>query len=292
MNRHKISDATGRRRVNNTRAGTISRRAVKHIPILGGNHAAEGEIELGHIGIYMLCTLGRVDSSRADSVAPVPSLRYTIAMSKYSLGLFAMAIAAGAAFGSFGTALAATPTQPRVVAKLQPRCAQLATLAERVRCRLQLSVEDLKLDMPEECREITSELLQQSCIAKYESFQLCWAKPVGDERVICGQQLLGLTRTTDELVRQCRGQRVCQLAVQEKVYDLIKFQFSDLEERAAELLADGVVGLNSTVTTVAAIEEQRAAFNEASSNRERQQIIFAVRRIWQEFVAAAKRAER
>ena len=93
-------------------------------------------------------------------------------------------------------------------------------------------------------------------------------------------------------MRQCRGQRVCQLAVQEKVYDLIKFQFSDLEERAAELLADGVVGLNSTVTTVAAIEEQRAAFNEASSNRERQQIIFAVRRIWQEFVAAAKRAER
>jgi hypothetical protein len=241
-------------------------------------------------------------------------------MNKYSLGFFAVALAAGAAFGSIGSAQAASvgsggttstvkPTQvkpapvkadaptSKQAPKLALRCGNLATMQARVRCRLQLSAEELEAEykvqyLPEECRAIAGGAERSACVDKYRSFQPCWSKPVGDDRVECAQQVLGLTKSTDELVRQCRGNRTCQLQVQEKVYDLIKFRFYELEERAEELLEDGAVDLDAAVSFVAAAEEQKAAFNAATDNRERQQIIYAVRRAWQNLVDGAKRAKR
>lgn len=242
-----------------------------------------------------------------------------------------MAAAAGVTFGSAGSILAASvggggttptakpvasqpspslsPTQVKVApvkqvpaaakaaAKPQLKCGNLATLQARVRCRLELSPEEVEQEyavqyLPEECRAIAAGARQSACVEKYKSFQPCWEKPVGDERVACAQQVLGLTKSTDELVRQCRGQRACQLAVQDKVYDLIKFRFYELEERAEELLEAGAVDVGQAATLVAAIEEQKAAFNAAEDNRERQQVVYAVRRTWQEFVDVAKRADR
>ncbi len=240
-------------------------------------------------------------------------------MNKYSLGFFAVVLAAGAAFGSFGSAQAASvgsggttstakpavkpaPVKPNVLTakqapKLVLRCGNLATMQARVRCRLQLSADELEAEykvqyLPEECRAIAGSTEQSACIEKYRSFQPCWTKPVGDDRVECAQQVLGLTKSTDELVRQCRGNRTCQLRVQEKVYNLIKFRFYELEERAEELLEDGAVDLDAAASFVVAAEEQKAAFNGAADNRERQQIIYAVRRAWQNLVDGAKRAKR
>lgn len=234
-----------------------------------------------------------------SSIAAAAPVGYSGPMNKYSLGLFAVAVAAGATLGSVNVALAASVGSggSTSVAKPALRCGNFATMQARVRCRLQLSPQELEAEygiqyLPEECRAIANVVSQGVCVKKYQSFQPCWTKPVGDERVVCAQQVLGLTRSTDELVRQCRGNRTCQLAVQDKVYDLIKFRFYELEERAEELLQAGAVDVGQAAALVSAIEEQKAAFNLATDNRQRQQIIYAVRRTWQEFVGAAKQAAR
>lgn len=230
-------------------------------------------------------------------------------MGKRSTVFCAAACVAAAAFGSAGTAAAvgtgsggslpvARPAKvypaPAKVAEPQLRCGNLQTMQARVRCRLQLSPAELEQEyaaqyLPEECRAIETPSRQASCVAKYRAFQPCWDEPVGDGRVACAQRVLGLDRSVDELVRQCRGSRSCQLAVQEKVYDLIKFRFYELEERVEELLEAGAVEVGQAATAISAIEEQKAAFNAAADNRERQQIVYAVRKIWQELAAAAKR---
>lgn len=220
-------------------------------------------------------------------------------MSKVSLGFFAVALAAGATFGFSGAALTAPAAKSPKAVAVDPelKCGNLSTMQERVRCRLELSPDELEREdaaqyLPEECRATDVASAQAACVTRHRSLQPCLAKPVGDERVACAQTTLGLDRSVDELVRQCRGQRACLLGVQEKVYDLTKFRLSDLQQRARELLAAKAVDVSLASTFISAVEEQKLAFNLATDNRERQQILYAVRKTWQELVEAARRAER
>ena len=173
------------------------------------------------------------------------------------------------------------------------KCGHLSTVRERVSCRLKLGREEAYEDneisfLPEECRALEGGK-QEKCIDKYNKTQRCWKFPVGDERIKCVKENLELKKSHKDEKLECRkldGEEKgrCVQELKDKSYDLIKFRFYDLEERAEELKEKGVANEDDVVELVAALEEKKIEFNNASTIKEKKRIILEVRKIWKDFV--------
>ncbi|MBI2985007.1 MAG: hypothetical protein HYY50_05295 [Candidatus Kerfeldbacteria bacterium] len=187
------------------------------------------------------------------------------------------------------------PEQFRPCQALQ--CSSKSTLRDRVFCRLNLAPEGLARELaieflPEECRVLVDQSTRQECIQYYRNYQPCWTLPAGENRFSCAKNVLKVGPIVSQEVRSCQGktgqeQVTCKSAIREKVFDLIKFRFYDLEQRA-EVLGDRGVDLSTIADFVTAVEQKKQAFNQAASKDERRQIILDVRQAWQTFIDQAK----
>jgi len=176
------------------------------------------------------------------------------------------------------------------------KCGDLPTLRERVECRIELSEYELGKELelqylPEECRTIINQGLQESCIQRYESVQQCWQNPVGPSRISCVKKQFNLGDIKDEkatcLASNPSNKETCLNELEDKVFALVKFRVYDLEERAEELLEEGA-SEEAVINLVAKLEEKKLEFNDASTIEDKKNVIKAVRNIWQDFVNEIK----
>lgn len=198
------------------------------------------------------------------------------------------------------TCVASTPAPSVDSEASELKCGKLATLAKRVRCRLQLSAAELEQELhlqylPEECRPLLS-AKQEACIARYEALRPCWDKPVGKTRTNCAAKVLGLLGTPASALKQCAklavGERKeCQGRVRDQVHALIKFRFYDLSKRAEDAREKGVA-LDPVVKLVTAMEQTKQDFNKANTHAKRRALVLKARADWRVFARAAKGKER
>ncbi|MBI3115134.1 MAG: hypothetical protein HYZ09_01405 [Candidatus Kerfeldbacteria bacterium] len=183
------------------------------------------------------------------------------------------------------------PEQFRSCQRLQ--CGRLATLRERVRCRLNLTpaglTRELEIEyLPEECRTQAEGDARQACIRYYRGYQPCWSEPVGEGRFACARRVLNIGQSVRELAQACRGQTGqaradCAGDLQNQVYDLIKFRFYDLEQRA-EGLGERGADLDAVADFITTVEGKKQAFDAAPTTAERRQLILNVRQAWRAFL--------
>jgi hypothetical protein len=177
------------------------------------------------------------------------------------------------------------------------KCGNLPTIFDRVSCRLDLDkeeqIEELEVYfMPEECR-VLSEVNQESCIERYHSVQPCWEFPIGDERVSCVKKIMNLGDINDEkqACNVLNEKGSCITNLRTKVYNLIKWRFYDLEERAEDFMLRGIAGREDVIDFVSKTELNKVDFNEAKNIDVRENIILDVRKDWGEFVSKVKEKE-
>ncbi|PIR92425.1 hypothetical protein COU01_01800 [Candidatus Falkowbacteria bacterium CG10_big_fil_rev_8_21_14_0_10_44_15] len=189
-----------------------------------------------------------------------------------------------------------TPPPPESQACEKLQCGNKSTLRDRVSCRLNLApagaARDLEIQyLPEACRVKTG-AEQKECVGRYKSFQPCWNAKEGDERFSCARNVLKLGPLVSDEVKTCQGKKgrdqvACKIALKEKVLYMIAFRFYDLETRAEELGNRGA-DLNAIADFETIVELKKQAFDKASINAERRQIILDVRKAWQEFISKVK----
>ncbi len=172
------------------------------------------------------------------------------------------------------------------------KCGNLASREERVRCRLNLEDEEYArenelLYLPEECRGLSGDR-RNRCINIYKKTQRCWQFPVGESRLQCVRENLNLGRSLSTEIKNCdsRGteRAQCISDTREKIFDLVKFRFYDLEERAEGLKEKGLVNEDDVVGLVAALEEKKVEFNNAATIKDKKRTVLEVRQIWKEFI--------
>jgi len=179
--------------------------------------------------------------------------------------------------------------------KLQ--CADKPTLKDRVLCRLNLTpaaiAREYELEyLPEECKLKTLNKEKNDCIKRYLSFKPCWEKPVGEERSICAKTALGITNNASQEMDTCAGKtsrvaETCKNDIRKKTYEMIKFRFYDLEERAEDLIEKGA-DQNLIADFSIFILQKKEGFNKAKNNEEKKKIILDVREEWKKFVQTVK----
>lgn len=176
------------------------------------------------------------------------------------------------------------------------KCGNLGTLKERISCRLDLEEEDQEEELelyylPEECR-VLSGSERGICVARYKSVQTCWKFPIGDERVSCAKRSMNLATIQEEkeVCNKLTGENksVCVRELKNKVYSLVKWHFYDLEERAEDFMARGLVDKAVVADFIEKTEQNKAKFNEAKAIDDRKNIILAVREDWKDFTDATK----
>jgi len=189
-----------------------------------------------------------------------------------------------------------TPPPPESQPCQKLQCGNKPALRERIYCRLNLApagaARELEIQyLPEACRVKTG-ADQRSCIERYKSFQSCWNVRAGEERFSCARNVLKLGPSVSDEIKTCQGKKgqeqvACKTALKEKVLYMIAFRFYDLETRAEELGNRGV-DLNTIADFETTVELKKQAFDKASTNSERRQIILDVRKAWQEFINKVK----
>lgn len=170
------------------------------------------------------------------------------------------------------------------------KCTNLGSLKQRVDCRLGLTDIDLRRELqiaylPEECRYIKDSDEKDDCVKVYSQSQPCWKFPIGEKRVSCLRQVLGIKYINEEK-ESCANNDKCINILRKKVYALIKFRFYDLEERAEELYEDGKITKEKAVDIISQLEQQKVKFNTANSKEQRKQVILDTKELWKNFVAS------
>lgn len=198
---------------------------------------------------------------------------------------------------------APTPTPaptPVPAGESQLVCGNLATLEERVTCRLGLAPEVLERELaaqylPEECRAISEAITRSTCIARYQSLRPCWSQPIGPLRLACVRGVLGIGDLAEERARCLRetGTRptACLWNLRARAYPYITFRFYDLEERAEGLQRIGAP-TDLVARFVLTAERAKQDFNAARTTDERVAVIRRVQSAWRDFVQAIPEAVR
>lgn len=168
------------------------------------------------------------------------------------------------------------------------KCGNLNTLKERVACRLKLGEDEQEEELelyylPEECAALSG-VARGICIARYKSVQTCWKFPVGEERVSCVKRSIRLEAIQEEKEKcySLRGENksICVREIKNKAYDLIKWRFYDLEERAEDFMKIGLINEDAAADFISKTEQNKIKFNDAKTKEERKDIILSVRKDW------------
>jgi len=178
-------------------------------------------------------------------------------------------------------------------------CSQRATLPERIRCRLELSLEGIVAELsvpsiPEECRAMGDASARASCIDRNEQLRPCRELPAGSDRATCVREVLGIPDFQTFLPKRhlppCATEdaqftkRCEERFRRERAYPSITFRFQELAERA-ESFRQFDVSLDAIVRFVTLAEQATIDFNAATTKTERVAIIRRVRDAWRTFVS-------
>jgi hypothetical protein len=177
------------------------------------------------------------------------------------------------------------------------QCGGLPSLHDRIACRLNLApggiARELELQyLPEECRVMTNKQTQENCEELYKSYKPCWDIPAGQQRFDCARGVLKLGPDLSAAIATCKSlsglqQAQCIEQQRKAVFNLIKFRFYDLEQRA-EKLGERGASLQAIAVFETFIETKKQAFDQASGHEQRKQIILDVRQAWQNFINEIK----
>lgn len=167
------------------------------------------------------------------------------------------------------------------------QCGNKTDLRERVACRLNLTPVAMSRELaiqylPEECRALTDVTEQTACIERYQSYQPCWGFTSTEERVSCAKDILDLQENVTDDIAACDSQE-CLTDLQDRVYQLIKFRFYELEERSEELAERGA-NLDDVTDFIVLILNKKSEFNSATTTDQRRQAIIDVRDGWNTFL--------
>ena len=96
---------------------------------------------------------------------------------------------------------------------------------------------------------------------------------------------LGIIQEEKETCNKLAGENrsTCVRELKNKVYNLIKWHFYDLEERAEDLMQRGLIGKDAVVEFISKTEQNKINFNDAKTQEEKRNIISLVKRDWEEF---------
>lgn len=175
--------------------------------------------------------------------------------------------------------------------KYQPcttlQCGNKTDLRERVACRLNLTPLAMSRELaiqylPEECRALTDTIEQTACIERYRSYQPCWGFASTEERVSCARDILQLQENIADDIAACESTE-CLIDLQDRVYQLIKFRFYELEERSEELAERGA-NIDEVTDFIVLIINKKSEFNAATTTDQRRQAIIDVRDGWNTFL--------
>ncbi len=176
------------------------------------------------------------------------------------------------------------------------KCGNYPSLKERIVCRLGLEEDEQEEELelyylPEECSTLSG-AARGICIARYKTVQTCWKFPIGEERVSCAKKAikLGSIQEEKEKCDKLTGENksICAGEIKNKSYNLIKWKFYDLEERAEDFLKRGIINEDSAIDFIAKTEQNKMIFNEAKTKEERKEIILDVRQDWKALVDKIK----
>lgn len=167
------------------------------------------------------------------------------------------------------------------------KCHNLATIKERVECRLGLSGADLNHELeisylPEECRAMGRDKDKEECVLLYSSSQKCWKQPIGPKRAECLNQVLEIKDLKKE--KESCASPSCFGQLKRKAYSLIKFSFYDLEERAEKLYEEGRINREQAADIISKLEEKKIEFNKAAGKQGRKEIINETKKLWNDFM--------
>jgi len=191
------------------------------------------------------------------------------------------------------------PPKPAVTPKIAAPaevvvCAKLEDLEARIRCRVEKTDEELKIElteenyMPEGCRWGTDEW-KEKCKVRYRLIHDLYSLPLGVERMNAIKEALGLPETLVKASVYCEGKdATCADEYKEKVIHLIVARFYDAEERAEELHAQGKVTDDQLIAFVVQVSKAKVAFYDAKNQPNptvvRAEIIKSLQADWNAFV--------
>ncbi|MBI2650971.1 hypothetical protein HYX01_00695 [Candidatus Woesearchaeota archaeon] len=178
------------------------------------------------------------------------------------------------------------------------KCNELPTMKERVSCRLSLEEDEQQSEislnyLPEECSSLSGSA-RGICIARYKSVQTCW-KFSGEERISCVKKTIKLGNLQEEKER-CgilagNEKSSCLNELKNKVYNLIKWRFYDLEEKAEDFMKRGFVGKEIATDFIVNTEQNKMKFNDVEAIGQKKDVILEVRNDWKQFISKIKESE-
>ncbi|MBI2664167.1 hypothetical protein HYX10_02390 [Candidatus Woesearchaeota archaeon] len=211
-----------------------------------------------------------------------------------------LASAAFAAGGGGGSIVVKKEPEPEKPAYLQEisqdeadslKCSTLATINERVSCRINLEQENELYYLPEECRALDGGS-REKCKAFYSSVQVCWNRENRHDPVGCARNKLGLSESIAADVAGCGSDALCIAAVADKVHSLAKFRLYNLEWKAEYLVEEGIsVNHELLVDLVVNLELKKQEYNAAETIPDKIGVLRAAQRIWQKFAERIKQQE-
>lgn len=167
-------------------------------------------------------------------------------------------------------------------------CYELEDLKERINCRLNKTEEELEEEpySPEGCRT-RSEAWQEKCKELYTKIYPCYEKPVGDNRISCLKDEIGLPNKLKKLSDECETQDPeCIEAYTKQIVNLVGARFYDAEERVEDWFADGEIDQETTVDFLVFITEAKWDLYNAESNSERMEVVERVDEEWEKLVSS------
>lgn len=180
----------------------------------------------------------------------------------------------------------------------QLQCGGLAMLKERVSCRLNLAPAGIQRELeiqylPEQCRPLEGNE-RQTCVKLYRDLQPCFDQQYPSLRFACAAKILAFGQSVSAEAKKCNEQPMaerstCKQTLREKAFNMIKFRFYDLSERAETLGARGAISTADVADFVTLVETKKMEFDGAADNPARSRIILDIREAWKTLLLKLKK---
>jgi hypothetical protein len=164
-------------------------------------------------------------------------------------------------------------------------CADLATLKQRIQCRL-----DLKKDppsglniafMPEECSTLFDAASKDACILRYSNAQSCWNSD-STTTDKCLKKQLNLNDLQSR--KNACNDASCLATLSDDVDILTKFRIQELQNRAEAMLNKGLISESDAIDIIYYLEQQKLAYNNAPTSADKIRYLENVKDKWIEFI--------
>ncbi|MDO8555786.1 MAG: hypothetical protein Q7R96_01260 [Nanoarchaeota archaeon] len=165
-------------------------------------------------------------------------------------------------------------------------CDDLATIYERISCRINLPETQEYNYLPEECRNIGGTTGDQ-CITRYKQLQSCFTTKDYDVQISCARKKLAWTTTTVKkeaaFCKTAENFATCKQVLIEKTYNLIKFRIYILEQHINDLYKEGNITEQQATKIITTLEITKQQFNQATTIPAKKAVLAAAQEALKKF---------